>query len=237
LATVCDLERVFGGLADRLPRVDDEEFTLTPETVPAVTSDLASDSVGLTWFLHGYNDMPVDLVAMYCQPRTLRLLGLLLLSRVLHPTDEDLMLRVTATKSEIREVVLDCSDVHHGNVAFYRSRVVEFTYISQFIHQYQRPRYPLAAATSDDCPAFVLTKGEFGPYTREELLTRDRLRISGRESSLLDLAAVFLDAGLPDSSATEFYLETAGFGGAQHDGAELAIWLPGSDWWEPDMPC
>jgi len=65
LTTVCDLERVFGGLADRLPRDDDEEFTLTPESVPAVTGELAADSVGLTWFLHHYNDMPVDLVAMY----------------------------------------------------------------------------------------------------------------------------------------------------------------------------
>lgn len=229
----CDLERYFGKLLDRLPSDPDEEFEFTAKVLPVVEETLSSDAVVIHSSFCTYNDVPVDRIVLFAHHRTLRLLGLFLLSRLFHPEPAELFLNLRAEGTDIREILFDTTDVPYelGNIASYYQKATLFRYCRRV-----EDRWPLAKCAPRSCPAFFLTKGEFGPANREEWLARDRVRLAGGGTAFMDLAQVFLDAGRSDSGLPELDLESElGNGGVAPGSAELKVFLPGSFGWLDDV--
>jgi hypothetical protein len=82
MKSLCGLEQHFGRLLDRLPSDPDEVFEFTTEILPPIEKPLSTDAVVTHARFWVYNDIPVDRVLLYTHHRTLRLLGLFLLSRL-----------------------------------------------------------------------------------------------------------------------------------------------------------
>lgn len=217
-----DLTTYFAPLSARFPSSEDGQIEIGEEDLPAPCPDL--ESAGTWWehFVHWFNEAPIEAVHLHADRENARALGLLLLARLLRPTPERQLIRLTADPSRFAELVLVSPETRRGLDA----PILSVTYEPD-----ELKRFPLSrVAYSFDWPAIVLTCDEAGRSEPEILLRRRRVEISGTERAYLDLARVFLDAGREGNEGNEFDLEVfdRGNGGVRVGSCALKVWLPGS---------
>jgi hypothetical protein len=102
------------------------------------------------------------------------------------------------------------------------------------------PSDPARLALSDQArhspwglPWFEFTNADRCATNDEQRARRDTIVINGSAEGLAELAALFLDAGRPGCTRSEFVLEDslAGLGGVAPSSAEARFSLPGSLRW------
>jgi hypothetical protein len=228
-----DLDTIFSALTAELPTSLGDMFMFTPKIVPSMPPTISTRGIILKHRRHNYDDVSVDRVELYAEHATLRLLGLAFISRLFHPTPDKVTLQVAAAETDIEEVVLDATSVGHGHgyLVGYTQQVTSFEYLYA-----PTERWPLSGSRPELWPAFFLTSGEFGPTSQEEHLNPNRVRIAGGAPVFADLAQIFLNVGHPASDVFEVDFESAlGNGGVTAGSAELKLWLPGSEGWDPSL--
>lgn len=235
-----DLERLFGEIADRIPE-DDTEFVFSSEVLPKSEIEVTSDQILIrrsSTHPHTYTQNRVDSLWLYTNKRTLRLLALLIFSKVFHSSPREIRLHLSHQSSDIRVIRLDWNgeiDRWWATLPDLESRPYRYTYWPSAV-----TRFPLAGSKIDPrfLPILALTNEEdsIGP-SESDWASRNVLKCAGSVSGNILLARVLLDASLQQFTENELALETElGFGGAGHGSAELRIFLPGSLGWDDEIP-
>lgn len=233
----CDLERVFGALADAVPTssAGDAELVFSQRTLPVPPAEMATDQLILTKTTHNWHPAwRVDTVWMQAQRRTCRRLGLLILAVVFHELPAQVHVALTHPRSDIKHLIIEyayLSEDHGG----YLTRPYAFAYTPQETERhpwYHRPwswRLP-------DLPVFVITNMDDLVITPEDWERRDTVRGCGSDAASVLFAELLLNAGCPENPVTEYELEgEGGFRGVGEQSAEMRIFLPGSLGWNDEL--
>lgn len=171
---VCDLERLYGALANTVPSAKDSEFIFSADTLPQPPASLETDRIVARKLKHaysGYTQTQVDAIWMQAYQRTYRLLGLLILAKVFHATPGEVHLHLLHPASDICMLVLD---YHQGYpmefVRGYQTRPYQFVYHVMWFEKYEEQEHFL--------PIFSLTNKE-NCVINDEWEHRDTLRGAG----------------------------------------------------------
>jgi hypothetical protein len=239
----CDLERVFGALADLVPEQDEDEeaqawnIVFSAENLPRAPAELRTDDLALSWGLHDYGATPIEMVDFCAAKRTLRLLGLLILAKVFHEGPEHVTLHLgmpgLKTAAAIRRLVLDYRYDASERLG-YAKRPDLFRYMPNSDDKH--PWYG-SALQPRDMPVLYLTGPDWemghlaGPDNRETAVG-----FGGDEGNVL-FAELLMNASMPWNDGDEYALEgESGFRGAGPGSAEIRIFLPGHLFHDDPVP-
>ena len=250
----CDLERVFGALADIVPEADDNEpvgpdyneeddddddliIVFSADNLPRAPAQLKTDDLAASWGLHSYGSTPFEMVDFTAPKRTFRLLGLLILSKVFHDGPEAVTLDLgyggPGTPGPIRRLVLDYR--YDASERFgYSSKPDRFRYMPgrddkhPWLGSTIQPRdMPIAYLTGSDWEESRLSDGE----ARETAVG-----FGGDEGNVL-FAELLLNASMPWNERDEYALEgECGFRGVGPGSAEIRLFLPGHVFYDQPVP-
>jgi hypothetical protein len=231
----CDLEQLFGVVADQLPETETASLVLSATTLPQLPPRLATDQLVIRVGRHGYHSYThvcVDELHFQAHKRTYRLLGLAFLAKVFHPEPREVHIQLTNLHSSVRTLVLDYDQAKGWNlVTGYDKRPYQYIYEPQ----------PVAVppALLDErffptwlLPLFTLTNATkvAGPCENQDV--RDTVHGAGSDYGNLLFATLLMNLGRPTEAIEEFGLESDyGYGGVGHGSAEIWLWLPGGNGW------
>lgn len=227
----CDLQRLFGEAAEKVPTSEEESHVFTAGTLTTAPPQLVTDGLYIKKTAHEYGyGYEVDLLMFHARKETYRLLGLLFLSVVFDPEPKAVSLELTHPASDIKHFLIDnelapAEELSSG----YHSRPHAFVYWPTEMDKH--PFDPCADPVN--LPRFGLTNLEDFLFTEEHRRARDTVRCFGRDRGNALFAELLLNAGRPESAPDEYELEgEAGFRGVGVGSAEVRIFLPGSFGWE-----
>jgi len=232
----CDLARLFGELAAKLPTSGDEELQLSVATLPRPPAHLTTDRIYIWKSIHNYESwgFRADGVHFHADKSTYRHLGLLILAVVFHTEPGEVQVELTHRASDVKLLVVESPFKDpFGIVQGYNSRPFVFSYWPQ-----ATSRFPWV--TGEDptkLPCFYLTNRENSVgLSEEDRAKRDTVRGFGSDLGSTRLAELLLNASQPDNQVVEYDLEgDGGFRGVGYLSAEAKFWLPGSAAWDPDQ--
>jgi len=230
----CDLERLFGKLAAKLPTSPDDEMRLSAATLPRPPARLSTDQLYIVKGFHEYHpSFRADMVDFHADKSTYRHLGLLILAVVFQAQAEEVQIELTHPASAIKLLAIESPLKGPDDIgAGYNTRPYVFSYWPG-----PTSRIPwVPPADLSHLPCFYLTNQEdcVGP-TEEDRANRDTVRGFGTDKGSVRLAELLLNAGQPDNPVDEYNLEgDGGYRGVGYLSAEARFWLPGSFGWDSD---
>jgi hypothetical protein len=229
----CDLERLFGELAARLPTSEDEEMRLDAATLPHPPLHLTTDRLYIEKGLHDYDGVfRADVVLFHAHKSTYRHLGLLILAVMFHTMPEAVEIDLSHPATAINRLIVESPYKGPDEIQVgYNTRPYVFSYSPEATTRYPWP-YPLAPV---ELPCFYLTNYDYAPgmTVDEEWANRDTLRGFGTDVGSARLAELLLNASQPNNLVDEYAFE--GDGGNRkvgHLSAEARFWLLGSAGWD-----
>lgn len=229
----CDLKKVYGDLAAKLPATFDgnDEITFSAQNLPAPPAGLTSDCLYIRKGTHEYPyAYRVDSLDLYARKEFYTDLGLLFLSVVLNPVPPEVTVKLTHPASDVRSLKIKFSHEELQNLPpGYHTRPHGFVYYPG------RPgRHPFDGCVNpQELPCFGLTNAEDIVATGEDYLRRNTVICFGSDQGLVRFAELLLNAGQAGNTVSEYDLEgEGGFRGVGMHSAEVRLWLPGSDFWE-----
>jgi hypothetical protein len=215
----CDLERLFGDIAARLPTQPEAELRLTATTLPRPLAHLTTDRLYITRGLHEYDPgaFHADEAHFHAHKPTYQQLGLLILAVVFHLDLDEVVVELTHPASAIKRLVVESpfrapNDIRPG----YNMRPYVFSYSSSTPSRFPWP----SDGDPTTMPSFYFIDDE-------------TLRGFGTDTGSVRLAELLLNAGQPDNPEDEYALEgDGGFRGVGYLSAEARFWLPRSAAWD-----
>ncbi|HET9061125.1 MAG TPA: hypothetical protein VFN61_14500 [Acidimicrobiales bacterium] len=231
----------YDAVARQLPgdheAVEADSIVFCRKNLPRPKASMMTDRIVVVPATSGYNThFQFESVWLFTDKGTLRALGLLLLATVFHPYPSLVEVRLTNPESVVTLLrTRSCGEATGAGHPGLRAVPTGFSYApwppERAPFSEEALRMPL-----DYLPSLILTN-------RQELVAGDRrvakldtLLIgdsSGSEWKVLQgklrLAELFLNAGLPGSEETDYYLESElGWRGVSPHSHELRIKLPGA---------
>lgn len=241
----CDLETIFGALADRLPQHDDAKAEDAPdwitvfnaENLPRPRAELCSDNLSMRRSSWDYGSTPFEGVNLCASKRALRLLGLLILAKVFHdePTHVTLQLGMPAVETDeaVRQLVLNyyCDTSERLG---YITKPDLFRYMPNEVDKHP---WHGSALQPLDMPILYLT----GPdWEMGRMGASEKLETSvgfGTDYGHVNFAELLLNASMPWSERDEYALEgECGFRGVGPGSAEIRIFMPGHVFYDDPIP-
>ena len=226
----CDLQRLFGRLAKRVPVRDDEHFELTASSFPLVPARLQTDRLLIAKSFHDYNNhFRMDSLWFQADKEMYRQLAILALAVVLRPIPVccDCCIEVryrpdTAFRMEILPSLLP-----------YQARA------SMFLTGLKARKHPWPDLSHSprELPHFELSNTAQCVAVEGDRAKRDTVYGLGRDEAAVLFAELLLHLSRPMSKLGEFELESeVGFRGVAPASAEVRLALPGSisflnEWW------
>lgn len=231
---VADLANFVADALARLPTEENQNLTLTAETIGAPPPELETERLLLKGSFPGRVIHPsntrLDLVDFFADRPTYRALGLLIFATIFHQT------RV--------QLHLDCSEGTHLNGVSITDLVIDSRrdqeepyadelVVRPFSYGYwpvpSRERHPLYEPTLNqrEMPWIIWSNEQDMVITEQEWQRRSFVYGFGEMFAAARLAGLFLDIGLPGSQSTEFVLEgpTTGTQSLSAMSAEARIWV------------
>ncbi len=228
----CDLEKIFGGLAEQLPLATNgnESFTFTIENLPVLPSVLETQNLYIKRSQCTYNDScRYDSVHLNAHKETYRFLGLLILSAVFHPQSSNVLVKLNHPESDITNLAIEFPHSVFPNLpSGYHTKPFAFKYypMISWKHPFDKCVNP------ENLPCFSLSYMEGFLNTDEEWNKRDTVKIFGRDTGMVLFAELLLNAALPQNEEDEYSLEGEnGFRGVGINSAEVKMFLPGHIFW------
>ncbi len=233
VATDCDLQRIFGSLADALPKVHDTNeyrpVILSTANLPQPPDAIATDRLWLrNPGMHSYDEFPIPSVSLCTDKPASKHLGLLILAVLVHPDPATVEIELThpATQIQHLRVRFEHPDPeNHWGLA---------TQPSFFVYNTDLPeKHPWTTSAPSSMPVLTLTN------RNEMSISFDPSEVNtlvgfGNDVGSARLAELLLNAGLDNNPRDEYQLEgEPGFRGVGVASSELQIWLPGSLGYDP----
>jgi len=219
----CDLERIYGELAARLPEDEGSDPTHLDETViPPAPQELATDRLRIyrsqLQRLPGCRGDYLDIVA----PRpTIRQLGLLVLAVLFHEQCDRSTLHLTHPDSVLKHIVTDYKHWKKSEVSGFRFRPWVLGYVPENVEH---------AFRTDDrgfsAPLLRLTNLSDCQHNENDWRTRDVLNWVGGAGATADVAEFLLNAGRESATWKSFTIPANG----AFFTAEAKLWIP--EHWE-----
>lgn len=214
----CDLERIYGDLAARLP--DDpgaEAFYLDESVLPAAPSVLASDRIhirrGFIQRLPGCRGDYLDVIA----PRsTIRQLGLLFLAVLFHEKCDRSTIRLMSPDSTVKYVVTASSHSPKRGVTGFRWRPWVLGYVPDDVG------HTFMTVEKSYAPIIRLTNLDNCQHNESDWQNRDVLEWGGGGDALADSAEFLLNAGRQSAKLGHFTFPANEIFFA----AEVHLWTP-----------
>jgi hypothetical protein len=233
---ICDLNRIFGGAAARVPDgpPDTQDFVFHGGVLPVPPVTLSTNRILFRKLHNTYNSWHrADSLWMYLSPQTCRELGVFLLACAFHGPSENTILTLNNQKSEVQRIIIAADKRTLGDVPNGLSTV-------PFAFRYwpaETKRFPFV----DDCcvhdlPLLALSNldNSVGP-TEEQWRSRESVWMWAGQTGTIRFAELLLNAGCSWNPVREYALEgDAGYRSVAPLSAELRIFLPGSDGWPYD---
>ena len=91
----CELERIFGGLADTVSSSEETEFVFTADMLPKPPAELQTEKLIVkqgTHFYESYTNARIEMLHFQARERTYKLLGLLFFAKVFRATPPEVRL-------------------------------------------------------------------------------------------------------------------------------------------------
>lgn len=235
-----DLERLFGALASTLPSVPDadadpDEVVLSASNVARCDDVLSTDRIVIHRARHLTQAIMGDRVVVNLATRaTCRMLGLLVLSVLLHAEPATVELRLTNRRSKVRRLRVRYPHVTERRDVLGRSYWAVPTllaYVPDEVHRHPCPppgNDLVTVALTDEREVEGIDELFFRPGA---VSARDTVTWDGSDRALVWLAELLLNAGA-DVAPDEIDLEgPENFGGVKAHSAEMTLRLPGSIGW------
>jgi hypothetical protein len=222
------LDEIFADAASALPTDVQEHRLLAARDLPPLPAIVHAPRVVVSKVFRMHDDHRVDCVILSLERPTARLLGLAMLSQLLHQGPDEIRVLLTHPDSEMRTLLLDGQCAPFAGCRGLRIAAREFDYEPESVERFPE----LRSSGPDDLPVLYWTCDPVGPSSFEEWLRCDILRVSGRAPALASLAKLFLDIGNPRCTAVRVTLEG---GEVAESGAELDIQLPGLGSWVDEL--
>lgn len=231
-----ELEELYGGALERLfesPGSEPERICFAASVLPRSAERIVTDKLICEKGRHQYGSSSrVDMVHMYADPATFRLIGLWILSMLFHELPVRSTLALTHERCDIKN--LACDFKHNGT--FWGQGVFGYSSIPSrfFYHRTELRRHPWTGKTPDvwDLPNLLLTNRDDMVITDEEFEKRDTIVGFGNDFGAVHFAALLLDIGAPENARTEIDLEgELGFRGVAPGSVEVQLTTPGAERW------
>lgn len=233
----CDLDRLYGDLVRIVltTATESEPYVLKAQNLPQPPAWMETDHLYIAKGIHEYEDyFRADMLWWFASKETYGQLALLILAVLFHPDPPEVNLQLTHPASEIKRLVVRYeyppSDEYLD--AGYNTRPYAFAYYPGETAWYDHGRYREVS----DLPCFWLSGAEPGGDYEAAWKDRDTVIGFGTDVGATRFAELLLSAGRPDNACVEYALEGDGSGLARSVGrwsAEVRLWLPGSDAWDP----
>jgi hypothetical protein len=230
----CDLRRVFGGLAARIPNDPDESIVLDSSVLPVPAATITTDRLVIDRGYHYYDSIwRADLLALYAEKDTYAHLALLTASVLLNPTVRQVEVALVHPESRIRRLRIRSESADREDSPGLRVQPTSLLYSPSKVEKHP---WPLPAGGPRELPGFFLTNSDEMIRSDEGWETRDTVVGFGTERGTANFIELLLDASRTSSSVNEFELESeAGFRGVAPRSCEARLWLPGSFGWRGDL--
>jgi len=214
----CDLERIYGELAARLPEDNaSEPFQLDESVIPPAPQELTTDQVrifrGQLQRLPGCRGDYLDVVA----PRsTIRQLGLLLLSVLFHEQCERSTLHLSQPESVVKHIVTEYKHWSKSQVSGFWLRPWVLGYVPEDVnHAFRTDEVGLSA------PLLRLTNLSDCQHDENEWRNRDVLHWAGGRTASAEIAEFLLNAGRNGATWKSFTIPANG----AFFTAEVKVWI------------
>ena len=220
------LEEFTAPLLAKVPIDPEVSMVFTRRNCPAPPAELETDQLLIkTHPLSSRYGASVwrDDVRFFAEKPTLRSLGLLTLSHVLHP-DRETVIHVRHLQTHATKLVISCPSPYFGNL---QMKPMAYEYCPA-VPEYNQPLYHdrlrAVHGPSNILPCVVLTNEDDNVNRPDELRTVIQGFGSVEGSTLI--AALLLDIGLPQNDEDEFKLESApGYQSVSHHSAEVRFFV------------
>lgn len=231
----CELELLFGSLADRLPDHESSSMVFSAAVLPTLPDILQTDRLLIrtgSHSYHSYTHVCVDELHVQADKRTYRLVALALLAKVFHAQPREVRLRLTNPHSHIHTLVLDyCHDEDWSLLPGYEKRAYQYTYEPGDVAPPATLLDP-RALPARLLPLFTRTDATRSAGPADTHATRDTVYGAGSDYGMILFANVLLNLGRSAVTISEFGLESEyGYGGVGPGSAEIRLWLPGGLGW------
>ena len=231
----CDLQRLFGRLAKRVPVRDDEHFVFTAASFPPVPARLQTDRLLIAKSFHDYNThFRMDALWFQADKEMYRQLALLALAVVLRPMTR-VRLRLLHPKSDIKNLILLSEWKSYRELSpSYQAKPMRFSYWPK---EARKHPWPDLSHSPRELPHFELSNTAQCVAVEGDRAKRDTVYGLGRDEAAVLFAELLLNLSRPMSKLGEFELESeVGFRGVAPASAEVRLALPGSisflnEWW------
>ncbi len=232
---VCDLERIYGAVRRQMNRAiaKGKPFSFSVANLPAPPEKLASPHIVCRKGFHHYHaSNRVDMIQVFADQPGMQLLGLWLLSMLMHPLPSSSQLDLPHRASQIRR--MKCDFMHGGS--YWGVQHPGYVSVpSRYRHEPDLPlkRFPfLEVEIPGDLPAFRLTNDADMVVSEAEFQQRDTIFGFGNDVAVVRLASLLLDLGHPASKDAEVDLEgELGYRGVAPGSVEVQFVLPGTFRW------
>ena len=229
----CDLESLFGKLATKLPTSleGNEDIILSSQNLPVSPPRLVSDRLYIEKRAHHYEyTYQVDRLNFFAHKPTLTHLGLLLLAVVFHPHPPEVVIELTHSASDVKNIIIgnEYRDLEHLSGG-YHTRPYGFVYYPRETHKHPFDKNIRPV----DLPCFGLTNMKDFVVTEDDYRNRDTVRCFGSDAGDVLFAELLLNAGQPQNLTDEYELEgEGGFRGVGVLSAEVTLYLPEHVFWD-----
>ncbi|HEY6968020.1 MAG TPA: hypothetical protein VJA94_02360 [Candidatus Angelobacter sp.] len=214
----CDLERVFGELAARLPENEGSPvFELRETNVPVAPAELTTDRVCIRrCYLQRLPGCRGDHLDIIAPPSTFRQLGLLLLSVLFHEETDRSVIHLLPADSQVKHIVTEYKHGLRSQVSGYRYRPWDLRYVPKEIEfVFKANREGL------DAPLLRLTNIA-DQYCENDWEKRDVLHWAGRIVATAEIAKFLLNAGRKTAKQKGWVIPSNG----AFFTAEAWLWTP-----------
>ncbi len=231
----CDLEKVFGELANGVPSspTANVNFIFSAEILPVSPTQMVTDRLLIRKATHSYNDYDLrDALWFYAHKNTYRNLALLILSVIFHSELPRVQIEITHPKSDIKYLVIEFEHIALDDCVGYLTRPYGFNYFPQEIERHPWYYQHHFNSSLDDLPCFYLASSKGHPLTDADWKNRDMVRGFGRDQSSVAFAELLLNVSRPENKVDEIDLEgEGGFRGVGIHSTEVKLNLPESLGW------
>ena len=228
------LENFLADFATSFDVKEDSSFVFDYDTLPDPPEALTTDALVIRKAVKIYDDIArvVDLWFHGTQ-QTYRLLGLLALATLFSKGNTKVALTLTHAETDISTLIVDAARPVKGGLdmglsmipyafEYWPDSIEKHPWLHDDISPWELPRFALTAI---DNP--LMTVGDWE--------SRNVVEGFGLPEGTTHLAQLLLDLSRPECPVKEIQLEgELGFRGVAPGSAEVRLWLPGSDGWNPE---
>ena len=224
-----DLVQLASPVATKLPHDADSDFVLLAETLPSFPALMETEDLVIRRGSHNYGAWRIDYPQASATKSVYEALGVVTAAVLLKPELNEVTIRSTNPKSEVRELRIEFSHSDHRiglsqtptRFEYWPSEATRHPWLHELV------------SNPADYPHFVLNNSADVLATEEDWNTRDVLQGFGSARGTARMIQLFLDMSRQSTETTEIALECeAGFRGVAPASAEIRFWLPGGDFYE-----